>query len=193
MRLFNSARVASIAQNTMAAVAIETMFKACGRPAFIYLDKNTKPETKKYSATKELLYQGLCLGIYLTLINGFKRGGYALARKVFKEDADVQAVFDACKDPIKVLKKDKEKTIKGGFKHFMHAFHEAKDLNALTLPMKKIKGGVEALSIVGSILGLALLAPQISHVILHPIMKFIGLDKKEPAKAAQEPKLNKVS
>ena len=40
-----------------------------------------------------------------------------------------------------------------------------------------IKGCVESGTFVGSILGLAILAPQISHYTVHPIMRFFGLEK----------------
>ena len=38
------------------------------------------------------------------------------------------------------------------------------------------KGGIEMSSIAGSVVGLTILAPELSHLILHPIMKFIGMD-----------------
>ena len=50
-------KVASFAQNTVCAIAVETTLKATGRPAFIYYDKNANEQSKKYAATKELLYQ----------------------------------------------------------------------------------------------------------------------------------------
>lgn len=183
MRLLNSPKFASIAQNTMAAVAIETGLKACGRPTFICLDKNTNSETKKYSATKELLYQSLCLLIYLTIIPLFKQGGYSVAKRIFKDDAPVQKVFEDFKTPIKTAK---GKTVEG-FKRFMYEFGEAKKTDSATSAMKKIKGGVEATSIVGSVIGLTMIAPQVSNLIIHPIMNALGFQKKEP-----ETKINKT-
>lgn len=58
----------NLAQNTKACVTIESVFKATGRPAFIMMDTNVDKDTRKYAATKEGLYQLLCLGIYLTMI-----------------------------------------------------------------------------------------------------------------------------
>lgn len=183
MRLLNSSKFASIAQNTMAAVAIETGLKACGRPTFICLDKNTNAETKKYSATKELLYQSLCLAIYMTIIPLFKHGGYAAAKQVFKGDKAVEEVYKNLKTPITTAK---GKTVEG-FKRFMYEFAEAKKTDSATSAMKKIKGGVEATSIVGSVIGLTMIAPQVSNLIIHPIMNALGFAKKEP-----ETKLNKT-
>ena len=46
-----------------------------------------------------------------------------------------------------------------------------------------IKGTVEAGTFAGSIIGLAILAPQISHHLVHPLMEFLHLDKeKQPVK-----------
>ena len=70
-------------QNTTAQVSIETGLKAFGRPAFTLIDSHADKETRKYSAAKELLYQLLCLGIYLAVIPPvFKKGGFKLAQKV---------------------------------------------------------------------------------------------------------------
>lgn len=44
-------------------------------------------------------------------------------------------------------------------------------------------GTVEAGSYIGSILGLAILAPEIGHHLIHPIMRAIGIEKK-PEKVA---------
>ena len=41
-----------------------------------------------------------------------------------------------------------------------------------------IKGVIEFGNIVGSVLGLAILAPEVSHIIVHPTMKALGIDKK---------------
>ena len=47
------------------------------------------------------------------------------------------------------------------------------------------KGGVEISSIAGSVIGLTVLAPEISHLILHPIMKICGLEKNNEKKEKQ--------
>ena len=40
-----------------------------------------------------------------------------------------------------------------------------------------VKGAVELSNIVGSVLGLAVLAPQVSHAFIHPALRFLGLEK----------------
>jgi len=179
--LLNNQRLANIAQNTMYAVGIETALKAIGRPAFTLADKNTDSETKKYSATKEFLYQVLCFGIYMSVIPWFKKGGYHAAKRIFKDN---KAVIDAFKefDSKKIItkKNGKTKTIKG-YDHFMHDYTQHKmnfEDEKITDAMHKIKGTIEGVSIIGSIIGLTVLAPLISHKIIHPVMSFIGLEKK---------------
>ena len=63
--ILTNPKAAEFAQNTINAIAVETTLKAIGRPTFIYYDKNANGNSKKYAATKELLYQSFCLGLYL--------------------------------------------------------------------------------------------------------------------------------
>ena len=67
---------ADFAQNTVCAIAVETTLKAAGRPAFIYYDKHANEQSKKYAATKELLYQTFCLGLFLGFIKPVKNKVY---------------------------------------------------------------------------------------------------------------------
>ena len=41
-----------------------------------------------------------------------------------------------------------------------------------------VKGAIELGNTIGSVLGLALFAPEVSHLNVHPIMKFMGIEKK---------------
>ena len=69
-------KAAEFAQNTVCAIAVETTLKAAGRPAFIYYDKHANEQSKKYAATKELLYQTFCLGLFLGFIKPVKNFVY---------------------------------------------------------------------------------------------------------------------
>jgi hypothetical protein len=40
------------------------------------------------------------------------------------------------------------------------------------------KGAIEFGNIIGSVLGLAIFAPQVSHLIVHPVLKAIGMEEK---------------
>ena len=50
------------------------------------------------------------------------------------------------------------------------------------------KGGIEMFSILGSVIGLTVLAPEISHLVLHPIMHAVGLEKPNTKQGASEQK-----
>jgi len=54
----------------------------------------------------------------------------------------------------------------------------------------KLKGAIEFGNIVGSVFGLAIFAPQISHAFIHPALKFLGLEKKDE-KTEQNQSLDK--
>jgi hypothetical protein len=173
MQILNNKNFAAVAQTTMAAVAIETTLKAVGRPAFIYRDKSADPETKKYAATKEFLYQVVALCTYLALVIPGKKLGFKLSKKIFKSDINVQKLLANCK---KGLINNKGKHIKG-YDCFMKTYKTAKENEKTTDPLHKVKGCIEASSLISSVLGLAILAPEISHRILHPIMEYLGFEK----------------
>ena len=40
-----------------------------------------------------------------------------------------------------------------------------------------VKGAVELGNIAGSVFGLAILAPQVSHAFIHPALRLLGLEK----------------
>ena len=50
-----------------------------------------------------------------------------------------------------------------------------------------VKGAVELSNIIGSVLGLAILAPQVSHAFIHPALRFLGLEDKKAKQEAQQP------
>jgi len=179
--------ISSIAQNTAANVSITTGLKAVGRPAFIFADRNADAETKKYAATKEFLYQALCLVIYMLLIMRlFKKGGFWLAKNKIFKNKDGFEMFKNCDEYLNFHKladmtlaerqtpKNKKllDTITNkDLKKTLETTDEIKENYHLC------KGAIEFSSIIGSIIGLTILAPQISHFILHPIMNALGIEK----------------
>ena len=79
--LLTNPTLTRIAQSTSSSVSIETGLKAVGRPAFILADNKIEPETKRYAAMKEFLYQATCLATYmLMIIPIFKSGSFKLAK-----------------------------------------------------------------------------------------------------------------
>ena len=83
------------AQNTKATVTTESLFKATGRPIFILKDDSIDDKTKKYTATKEAVYQLLCLGIYLGMVGPvFKKPIFKLSQKILKNEKDLPKFSD---------------------------------------------------------------------------------------------------
>lgn len=171
--ILKNQKFAYFTKGIAATVFVTTGLKAVGRPAFIYADKRSDKETKRYTAAKEFLYQVLCLGMSFAMVIPFQKLGFAMAKKYVKNIAEFNKI-----------------------KNFKEFEKVTKDLNNLTDEAKKIlgtdklsdetksalklvNGGVQLGSFIGSILGLTIIAPLISHQILHPIMKAIGLEEKE--------------
>lgn len=179
----------NITQNTAARVSIETSLKAVGRPGFILIDKDIDNKTKRYAATKEFFYQAICLAVYLALIPPiFKAGSYKLGKKFFEKEHPEFSKFKGMGEYLdyhKFAKKDykdrivalsKEKALKK-FNHdgLREELLSKENPEAYDI----IKGIVESGTFVGSILGLAIFAPQISHELIHPVMRLLHLEKEE--------------
>lgn len=175
----------NITQTTQAQVAIETGLKAIGRPGFILLDNDIDKNTKKYSSMKEFLYQLTCLGLSLGIvIPVFKKGSFAIARKLFKDEAVFQVFkksddfnkYKKLSNSDKAIRLDEINTATG--KNF-----KPEDINE-----NLAKGMIEVTSIAGSILGLSILSPLISRPFIRPILKVLGMaENKDDTKKQQEP------
>lgn len=161
-----------------AAVVGMTALKAVGRPAFIMADKNSDPETKKYTAVKEALYQILCLGLTFGMVIPGQKLGFNMAKKHLGKFADKikdLKTFEKVATDFDELTEDAVKIL-----------GQSKLDDSEKLILKKVKGGGELGSFVGSILGLTIVAPLIGHKMLHPIMSALGMDKKESPNPALE-------
>ena len=179
------------AQNTKATVTTESIFKAVGRPVFILKDDSIDDKTKKYAATKEGLYQLLCLGIYLGMVGPvFKKPMFKMAQKILKNQKDLPN-FSKVEEyetylklralPIEQRSKRKlmdslpdtiyeNKTSKVTLKENLLLFEKPDKY-------KTEKGIVELSYLTGTVFGLALFASELSNLILHPIMKVLGFEK----------------
>lgn len=189
--IVSSPFIANVAQNTAASVSTETVLKSIGRPGFILIDKDIDGDTKQYAAAKEFLYQMTCLVVYAALITPvFKRGAFYLGKKLFKNAPEFAKFNDADeylkyhKQAVKDLETRKAILMHPGFKETKEKLRHHNlihDLWNLEKPEKydKIKGTIELGSLVGSVLGLAIIAPQFAHYTIHPILKLLGLEKKE--------------
>ena len=178
LNMLENKTLTKYASGTASAVIIMTGVKAIGRPAFIYADKNSDAETKNYTATKEFLYQILCLGITIALIPLFKFGGLKMAEKHLKipELSGLMEEMSGTKNLFKKLNIFKVK-----YKEFTKLVKENKidKTSPVNQALTIAHGGTEVGSFVGSVIGLTVLAPLISHKILHPIMHAMGLGKKD--------------
>lgn len=187
----SSPRTAEFVENTFFAVSVETAMKAIGRPIFIMADKEAdSEEKKKYAATKELLYQGLCLTLYLGVMPKFKEGMYNIISKgLSRKNPNNKVDIDAFNEISKLIK-DKYKTRKSTAKTITdkikrkefekQALDEILKIKNSMYGNKKFylgKGTKEFGTIICSIVMLTIIAPQISHFVIHSIMKVLGFDK----------------
>ncbi len=172
----------NVTQGTAAQMGIKTGLNSVARPGFILMDKNIDPHTKKFSASKEFLYQAISLAMYLgVIIPVFKHGAYALAKnKLFKDEA----VFKAFPKPDEFKKffklgTEQEKLAK--LNEISKATGDTFNRTNVTEAGEHLANGViESSSLVGTILGLAVVAPLTATKMIHPILKSVGLVKEEP-------------
>lgn len=196
--LLTSSTLTNIAQTASAQVSTETAMKAIGRPGFVLIDNNINPETKKYAATKEFLHQVSCLVLYAVLVVPvFQKQAFKLGGKIFKEHA---ADFAKFKDSTEYLKYRKYaakpfKSDRVNNSKIDRLFNEElrQELKTKEKPrtFDRIKGTIELGNIMGSILGLSILAPKLEPIIIHPCMRFLGLEEKKPKSETQN-KVNTV-
>lgn len=185
-------RFVNFANNTKYTVSTESLFKATGRPAAIMMDKNVDKDTRKYAATKEGLYQALCLGIYLTMIPFiFQKYGFKIAQKILKGDPALPA-FKNAKEYLNYAKLAKmNKQDRQGNKLLSKISETLKASKDDKLTLKEhllkdekppefpaAKGAIELSNLVGTVIGLAWIASELSNYILHPLMKGLGFEKK---------------
>jgi len=178
----------NIAQSTRTAMSIETGLKATGRPAFILMDNKISDDTKKYAATKEFLYQLTCLAVYMGLVLPvFRKCGFQFFKNVVFKDAHGFSKFNNLNEysnykKIKGLElKDRAQEIQKLEKNNKKPFTDEIKQELLNNKVTKVgyhivKGADELSSIIGSVAGLAILAPQVSHVTIHPILKLLNMD-----------------
>lgn len=182
----------NVAQNTAARVSIETTLKSIGRPGFILIDKDIDDQTKKYAATKEFFYQAICLAVYLAVIPPiFKAGSYKLGKKIYGKEHPEFNKFKGMREYLdyhKFAKKNYNDRIASLSKvksnnKFMHDGLREELLNKEEPESYDlIKGIIEAGTFVGSIFGLTMLAPQISHYLVHPLMDLLHLNNRNNPK-----------
>lgn len=183
----------NFANNTKYTVSTESIFKATGRPVAIMMDKNVDKDTRKYAATKEGLYQTICLAIYLTMIPFiFQKYGFKIAQHILKNDADFPA-FKSANEFLNYAKLAKmNKKDRQGHKLLNKISDTLKSSDGDTFTLKEhllndekppefpiAKGSIELSNLVGTVIGLAWIASEMSNYILHPLMRGLGFEDKK--------------
>lgn len=167
----------NITQTTQAQVGIETGLKAIGRPGFIILDNSIDKNTKKYSATKELLYQLTCLVASIAvIIPVFKKSSFAIARKFFKNEPILKAFKNS--DEFNQFYKQNSKENRVPKLREIYPNSSKYTDEQLQDQIHLAKGIIETTSIAGSILGLSIVAPLLSRPLIRPVLRKLGLDEK---------------
>lgn len=166
-------------QGTAAQMGIKTGLNAVARPGAILLDNDIDQHTKKFSASKEFLYQAISLAMYmLVIIPIFKKGAYKLAKKKFNNEAVFKAFDtpDKFKAYYKLDEADKVKKLKE-----LSQNGDTFNRSNITEKSEHLANGViETSSLIGTVLGLAVIAPLTATKAIHPILKAVGLVKDEP-------------
>lgn len=185
VNFLTSPTLSNIAQSTTKSVSIETGMKAIGRPSFILMDKKVDKSTQNYAAMKEFLYQLTCLGVYMAVvIPVFKNGAFKLAKKCFKDEKAFNYFKNAKNylDYLKLSKMEKADRInvinkKGDKLKLSEQIKEALCREDKPEKYNIIKGAIELGNIIGCIVGLAIVSPQISQFIVHPTLNLLGFRK----------------
>ena len=182
VNILTSVPIQNIANNPKLSVTAETSIKAVGRPAFTLLDKNTDEKKRKYSAASELLYQLISLGLYVALIAPVLTPSiFKMVQKIATKNSNCPQ-FNSLKDfqayqKLSTLPKNEIKN----HKLYSNLSQNSQDLlkNSSKPNLSVIKGAEKLASITSAILGLAVIAPIVSHALVHPIMDAFDKKKKK--------------
>ena len=176
------------AKTSQAQVGVATSLKAVGRPGFILMDKNIDSKTKKYSATKEFLYQATCFAMAMLVFSKFKKNSMKIGQKLFK-DEQVFKAFNNCDQFEKYTKLDKagkiaklEELNKLGKETAKKAGKNFEEFKIEKINENLAKGMKEVSSVAGSIIGLSICAPLISRPLIGPVLNLLGVNKEKDNK-----------
>lgn len=119
----------------------------------------------------------------------FKEGAFKIGPKLFKDHAADFAKFKSANDYYKYRKYadkpfESDRVVNNKIDRLFNA-DLRKELKTKENPnlYTRVKGTIEAGNILGSVLGLAILAPQVSHAIIHPCLRALGMEEKKSVKA----------
>jgi hypothetical protein len=159
LNVITSNQASKLVQDSAFQVLSEGSLKAVARPAFTLADKSASLDARKYSATKEFIFQSVSMIMYFAIITTvFQKGGYKFLKNLpkFKK-------YDALKgiDNIKDFTKVYDTFSKG---QLSTTAEQAKQL-------QHTKGGMEIIKMIGSGLILTILCPLVVAKMVSPVMK----------------------
>lgn len=159
LNIITSNEASKWVQDSAFQVLSEGTLKAVARPAFTLADKSASLEARKYSATKELIFQSVSMAMYFAIITTvFQKGGYKFLKKLPKfQKYEALNGINNIKDFTKVY----------------DAFSKGL-LSTTTEQAKQLqhtKGGMEVIKMIGSGLILTILCPLVVAKMVSPVMK----------------------
>lgn len=148
-------------QDSAFQVLSEGCLKAVARPAFTLVDNSASMEARKYSATKELIFQSVSMAMYFAIITTvFQKGGYKFLKNLPKfKNYEALNGINNIKDFTKVydsFSKGLLTTTEEQAKQLQHA-----------------KGGMEIIKMIGSGLILTILCPLVVAKMVSPVMNVL--------------------
>lgn len=162
LNLITSNTTSKLVQDSAFQVLSEGSLKAVARPAFTLMDDSASPEARKYSATKEFIFQSVSMAMYFAIITTvFQRGGYKLLKNLPKfKNYEALKGIDNIKDFTKVYDKFSKGLIS--------------TTSEQATQLQHAKGGMEVIKMIGSGLILTILCPLVVAKMVSPVMKMIN-------------------
>ena len=162
LNLITSNTASKLVQDSAFQVLSEGSLKAVARPVFTLMDDSASPEARKYSATKEFIFQSVSMAMYFAIITTvFQRGGYKFLKNLPKfKNYEALKGIDNIKDFTKV------------YDEFSKGLISTTAEQATQL--QHTKGGMEVIKMIGSGLILTILCPLVVAKMVSPVMKAIN-------------------
>ena len=161
LNVITSNQASKLVQDSAFQVLSEGSLKAVARPAFTLADNSASIDARKYSATKELIFQSVSMAMYFAIITTiFQKGGYKFLKNLpkFKKYEALNGINN-----IKDFTKVYNAFSKG---QLSTTAEQAKQL-------QHTKGGMELIKMIGSGIILTILCPLVVAKMVSPAMKLL--------------------
>lgn len=161
LNIITSNEASKWVQDSAFQVLSEGTLKAVARPAFTLVDKSASLDARKYSATKEFIFQSVSMAMYFAIITTvFQKGGYKLLKSLpkFKKYEALNGINNI---------KDFTKVYDAFSKGLLSTTAEQ------ATQLQHTKGGMEVIKMIGSGLILTILCPLVVAKMVSPVMKML--------------------